>query len=272
MALVTLAVTISIAMYLNNFFSLIPVLFGIAAGYILSMILGIVDFTPLQNAKFFQVPDFIVPFVTYTPTINWTILLIIVPVAIVTISEHIGDQMVLSKVAGKNFLLHPGLDRSLWGDGVATMLAAIIGGPPNTTYGENIGVVAITRVFSVFVIGGAACLAVLFGFIGVISGFISTIPVPVMGGVSLLLFGIIASSGLRMMIDSRLDLGQKRNLIIPSVILTVGVGGAFIQVDANLQIAGMSLAAIIGVFLNLILPGRPDHVATETMFEALGNR
>src|SRR5690625_280984 len=154
--------------------------------------------------------------------------------------------MVLSKVIGRNLLARPGLDRSLLGDGIATMLASLIGGPPNTTYGENIGVLSITRVFSVFVIGGAAILAIIFGFTSLITATISSIPQAVMGGVSILLFGIIASNGLRMLIDQQIDLNEKRNLIIASVILVIGVGGAFIQVTEQLQIAGMALSALIG--------------------------
>src|SRR5690606_11407701 len=146
--------------------------------------------------------------------------------------------------------------RSIMGDGVATMLAALIGGPPNTTYGENIGVLAITRVFSVFVIAGAAVLAIIFGFVGKITALISSIPTPVMGGISILLFVVIDASSLRMMIDSKVDLGNKRNLIISSVILVIGIGGIFMRFTENFEIHGMALAAIVGIILNVILPGR----------------
>ncbi|WLD95089.1 solute carrier family 23 protein [Alkalihalobacillus sp. AL-G] len=266
-ALITLAITIIASIYFKGFFSLVPILFGILAGYIYAFIIGLVDLAPVREAQWFQVPDLMVPFVTYTPTFSWGVIAIIVPVATVTLTEHIGHQMVLSKVVGKNFMETPLLKRSILGDGVATMIASLIGGPPNTTYGENIGVLAITKVFSIFVIGGAAVIAVLFGFIGKISALISTIPTAVMGGVSILLFGIIASSGLRMMIDSKVDLGEKRNLIISSVILVLGIGGAFIQVSDELQIAGMSLAAFVGVLLNLILPGREKQGLNMEMFE-----
>jgi uracil permease len=268
-ALVTLGITILASMFLRGFFSLIPILIGIVSGYTFAYFMGIVDLTPIKEASFFQMPDFIIPFADYNPVdvFSWEILFIMVPIAVVTIAEHIGDQMVLSKVAGKNFLKTPGLHRSILGDGVATMIASCLGGPPNTTYGENIGVLAITRVFSVFVIGGAAVLALMFGFVGKITALISTIPTAVMGGVSILLFGIIASSGLRMLIDNKIDLGEKRNLIISSVILVIGVGGAFIQVSDNLQIAGMALATIIGIALNLILPGGSSQQSVEKMFE-----
>src|SRR5699024_9125834 len=148
-----------------------------------------------------------------------------------------------------------------------TMIASFLGGPPNTTYGENIGVLSITRVFSVFVIGGAAVFAIFFGFVGIITATISSIPSAVMGGVSILLFGIIASNGLRMLIDNQVDLSDKRNLVITSVILVIGVGGAFIQLSDNLQIAGMALSAIIGVLLNLVLPGKESGYGNGAMFD-----
>ncbi|OIJ17765.1 uracil permease [Anaerobacillus alkalidiazotrophicus] len=264
-ALVTLAITVLASMFFKGFFGLIPILIGIVGGYTYAYFQGVVDLQPVRDAAWFAMPDFIVPFVTYTPAFSWEIILIIVPIAVVTIAEHIGDQMVLSKVVGKNFIKNPGLHRSLLGDGVATMISSVLGGPPNTTYGENIGVVALTRVYSVFVIGGAAVLAIMFGFVGKIAALISTIPTAVMGGVSILLFGIIASSGLRMLIDNKIDLGKKRNLIISSVILVIGIGGAFIQVSDTIQIAGMALATIIGIVLNLILPGR-ENVDTNAMF------
>lgn len=269
-ALASLLIAILCATLVKNFLSMIPVLVGICAGYLIALPLGLVDFQKVIDAPVFQVPDFTIPFLTYSPNIEQAIIVSFLAAAIVPVAEHIGDQMVLSKVVGRNFLRRPGLGRSLLGDGLATMLAALIGGPPNTTYGENIGVLAVTRVFSVFVVGGAAVLAIVFGFIGKVSAFISTIPVPVMGGISIMLFGIIAASGLRMMIDNRVDLGKTRNLVIASVILTIGVGGALIQVSQNLQVAGMALAAIVGIVLNLLLPEKPDAAENERMFEGLG--
>jgi uracil permease len=252
-ALVTLLITILCSIFLKGFFNLIPVLIGITGGYLYSLAIGIIDFSKVTAAGWIQAPNFVIPFVDYTPSISFEIILLMVPVVVVTISEHIGHQLVLGKVVGRDYIENPGLHRSILGDGVATMIAALIGGPPNTTYGENIGVLAITRVYSVFIIAGAAVLAIIFGFIGKISAFISTIPTPVMGGVSILLFGIIASSGLRMMIDSKLDLGSKRNLIIASVILVIGIGEATLKIG-NLDLHGMALAAIIGIILNLVLP------------------
>lgn len=252
-ALVTLLITILCSIFLKGFFNLIPVLIGIIGGYLYSLAIGIVNFTGVIEANWLQLPNFIVPFVDYTPSITLNIVLLMVPVVVVTISEHIGHQLVLGKVVGRDYIEKPGLHRSLLGDGLATMIASLIGGPPNTTYGENIGVLAITRVYSIFVIAGAAVLAILFGFIGKISALISSIPSPVMGGVSILLFGIIASSGLRMMIDSKLDLGNKRNLIIASVILVIGIGEATLKIG-NFDLHGMALAALIGIVLNLVLP------------------
>lgn len=274
-AFVTLATTVIATMFFKGFFGIIPILIGISVGYVFALYQKIVDTTGIAMeweritssssigeffAAIFQKPDFLMPFVHYAPleVIHWDIVLIMVPIALVTISEHIGDQMVLSKVIERNVVKDPGLHKSILGDGVATIIASMLGGPPNTTYGENIGVLSITRVFSVFVIGGAAVLAILFGFTGIVTATISSIPQAVMGGVSILLFGIIASNGLRMLIDHQIDLNKKRNLIISSVILVVGIGGAYIDISENVQISGMALSAIIGVLMNLILPGRED--------------
>lgn len=263
-AIVTLFITIISTIFLKGFFNLIPVLIGIAGGYLYSLAIGIIDFSKVIAADWFQAPNFIIPYVDYTPALSLEIILLMVPVVVVTISEHIGHQLVLGKVVGRNYIEKPGLHRSILGDGVATMLAAVIGGPPNTTYGENIGVLAITRVYSVFVIAGAAVFAIVFGFIGKISAFISTIPTPVMGGVSILLFGIIASSGLRMMIDNQINLGNNRNLIISSVILVIGIGGATLKYG-SFDLHGMALAAIIGIILNLVLPSEDkDSINNKT--------
>ncbi len=283
-ALVTLGITIIASIYFKGFFSLLPILFGIIGGYLFALTQGIVDTSGIQAewtslassssvgdffGNLFQMPEFVIPFVDFSPldVFSWKIVFFMMPFALVTITEHTGDQMVLSKVVGKNFLKEPGLNFSILGDGVATMIASMLGGPPNTTYGENIGVLAITRVYSVFVIGGAAVIAIFFGFIGMVTAVISSIPPAVMGGVSILLFGIIASSGLRMLIDNQVDLGEKRNLIISSVILVIGVGGAMIKAG-NVEVAGMALAAIIGILLNLILPGREKSQGNGNMFKA----
>lgn len=264
-ALVTLAATIVCSVFLRGMLSLVPVLAGIIVGYVYALIVGVVDFSKVAKAKWFEMPDFLLPFVDYPVHVTWDIVMLMVPVAVVTLSEHIGHQLVLSKVVGRDLIQKPGLHRSILGDGTATMISALIGGPPKTTYGENIGVLAITRVYSVYVLAGAAVIAIIFGFIGKVTALISSIPTPVMGGVSILLFGIIASSGLRMLVDSRIDFGDKRNLVISSVILVIGIGGAVLKVTEQFQIQGMALAAICGVVLNLILPGRPQ--INENMFE-----
>ncbi|WP_163101433.1 solute carrier family 23 protein [Peribacillus alkalitolerans] len=257
-ALVTLGVTIICSIFAKGFLKLIPILIGIIAGYLTGLAVGIVDLSGIKEAAWFQMPDFIIPFATYTPVISWEVAAIMLPVAIVTLSEHIGHQMVLSKVIGRDVITKPGLHRSILGDGAGIVIGSFIGGPPLTSYGENIGVLAITRAFSVYVIGGAAVTAICFGFIGKISALISSIPSAVMGGISILLFGIIASSGLRMMIDSRVDFGNNRNLIIASVILVIGIGGAFIKLSDTISLSGMALAAIVGVVLNLVLPGKEE--------------
>lgn len=262
-ALVTLLVTIMGTVLFKGFFGLIPILIGIIGGYIYSAILGIIDFSAVREAKWFGFPDgALIPFVTYEPSFSWLAVVVIVPVALVTLAEHIGDQMVLSTIMERNLLKQPGLHRSILGDGVATVIASFLGGPPNTTYGENIGVLTITRVFSVFVIGGAALFAILFGFSPKISAVINSIPTNVMGGVSIVLFGVIAAQGVRMLVNNQIDFGDKRNLMIASVILVVGIGGAFINLGENVQIAGMALAAICGMILNLILPGSQSGYGT----------
>lgn len=255
-ALITLGVTIVCSIFMKGFMKLIPILIGIMAGYCMGLAVGIVDLSGVKEAAWFQMPEFLIPYVTYEPIISWEVGLVMVPVAIVTLAEHIGHQLVLSKVVGRNFIQKPGLHRSILGDGAGIVIGSFIGGPPLTSYGENIGVLAITRAFSVYVIGGAAVTAISFGFIGKISALISSIPSAVMGGISILLFGIIASSGLRMLIDNKVDFGKNRNLIIASVILVIGVGGAFVKLSEAVSLSGMALAAIVGVILNLVLPGK----------------
>ncbi|EIT85018.1 uracil permease [Fictibacillus macauensis ZFHKF-1] len=266
-ALVTLGATILCMMYLKGIFSIIPILIGIITGYCYAMSQGMVDLSKVAAAHFFSMPHFLIPYVDYSPSITGSVALIMMPVAIVTIAEHLGHQLVLSKVVGQNFIEQPGLHRSILGDGAGIVIGSLIGGPPVTTYGENIGVLAITRVFSVFVIGGAAVAAILFGFSGKITALISSVPTAVMGGVSILLFGIIASSGLRMLIDNKVDFGNKRNLVIASVILVTGIGGAALHFTKTLELSGMALSTVLGVTLNLILPGReaaaPSLLETE---------
>ncbi|MBM7705345.1 uracil permease [Chryseomicrobium aureum] len=256
-ALVTLATAIIVQLFFRGLLALMPVIIGIIVGYIYSVIIGIVDFTVVKSAKFFQVPEFLLPGIDYEFTITSQLLWIMVPISIVTISEHIGHQLVLGKIVNRNYIENPGLHRSLIGDGLGTFVSALIGGPPKTTYGENIGVLALTRVFSVAVILLAAVFAIIFSFLGQLMAVIDTIPAPVLGGISILLFGIIASSGLRMLVESQVDFGDSRNLIISSVILIIGIGGAMVKFSEVFHIEGMALASIVGVLLNLLLPKSP---------------
>jgi uracil permease len=191
------------------------------------------------------------PFVL--PRFSWPAIVTLAPISLVVITEHIGHLIVTNNVVGRDFVKDPGLHRSLAGDGVATALAGMLGGPPNTTYGENIGVMAITRVFSVWVIGGAAVLAILMSFLPPVGALIRSIPTQVMGGICILLFGIIASAGIRMLVEAGIDFSQKRNLIIASVVLVVGVGGAELHLG-SVKIDAMPLATYVGILLNLVLP------------------
>ena len=263
---ITLTITVVTAIFTRGFLSVIPVLIGIVGGYLSALAMGVVDIEPVLAAKWFEVPAFQIPFLNYTPSFSWRVILLMVPVAVVPIAEHIGHQLVLSKVIHKDLIKDPGLDRSMFGDGIATILASTLGGPPNTTYGENIGVLAITRAFSIYLFIGAAFFAILFGFCGKVAVLLSTIPSPVMGGVSILLFGIIGSSGLRMLVENKVDFSIKRNLIISSVILVIGIGGAAIHVGNLFSLEGMALASIIGVILNQVLPGK-EVVDFEKMFK-----
>ncbi|WOV86177.1 solute carrier family 23 protein [Sporosarcina oncorhynchi] len=266
-ALVTLAAAIICLMFFKGVVSLMPVLIGITVGYIYSLAIGIVEYEKIFAAKFIEVPEFLLPGIDYEFVITPTLLLIMVPISIVTISEHIGHQLVLGKVVERDFIKDPGLNRSLLGDGLGTFISGMLGGPPKTTYGENIGVMAITRVYSVYVILGAAVFAILFSFNGTLMALISTIPQAVLGGISILLFGIIASSGLRMLVDHKVDFGEQRNLVICSVILVIGIGGASINISETFQVGGMALAAIVGVVLNLILPGRNNSTLADESIE-----
>ena len=255
-ALFTFLVTGLVMLKAKGFFKVVPFLIGIASGYILSCILGLVDFSPVLAAAFFSVPDFVIPFVSYTPT--FAAALTIAPIALVTIAEHIGDHTALSTIIGKDLIKEPGLNRTLLGDGLATLTAALLGGPPNTTYGENTSVVGMTKVASVWVIGLAAIFAICLGFLGKFTALISTIPSPVLGGVSLLLYGFIAVNGLKVLIENRVDFSKSRNVIIASSMLVLGLGGAALTFG-SVTVSGMSLAAVVGVLLNLLLPHEDEE-------------
>ncbi|MHA3066129.1 uracil-xanthine permease family protein [Lacticaseibacillus saniviri] len=258
-AMITLAATIIYNMYLKKFISLLPILLGIITGYIVALFFGIIDFTPVMQAKWFALPNFQIPFVTYKPGIYWGAILSMAPLAFVTMTEHMGHIMVLDKLTNRNFFKDPGLNHTLAGDGTASVFASLVGGPPITSYGENIGVLAMTKVHSVYVLGGAAFFAVIFAFVGKLSALIHTIPGPVIGGISFLLFGVIASNGLRVLIDNQIDFNKKRNLMIASTILVIGIGNASLQF-AGYSFSGLALATVIGIAMNFILPA---HAANE---------
>lgn len=254
-ALVAFLTTAILAVRGKGFLKVIPFLMGMLAGYIASMILGIVNYDTIVSAKFFDTPAFYVPFIHYD--ITFGAILTIVPIAIVTMAEHIGDHKVLSSIIGKDLIKNPGLDKTLMGDGVATLAAGLIGGPANTTYGENTSVVGMTKVASVWVIGLAAVIAIIFGFLGKVSGIISSIPAPVLGGVSILLYGFISVNGLKVLIDNKIDFSKTKNVIVASTMLVLGLGGAILSIksgDMSVSISGMSLAALIGILLNLLIP------------------
>ncbi|WP_032121699.1 uracil permease [Clostridium amazonitimonense] len=249
-ALVTLGIGIFGSMYFKGFLGVIPILMSMVVGYILALILGVIPEQSLEmikTAKLIQIPTFM------APKFNWNAILLMAPVAFVTLAEHIGHVYVTNNVCGRDFTKEPGLHRSILGDGVATIFAGLVGGPPNTTYGENIGVMAITKVYSVWVIAWAGIVAIILSFIGPVSAIISNIPLPVMGGVSTLLFGIIASSGFRVFVENKIDFSMKKNLIICSVIIVLGIGGAVIQFK-GIELSGVALATVVGIILNLVLP------------------
>lgn len=255
------AVTFLITAFVNTkgkgFFKIIPFLVGIVGGYLVAFAVGLVDFTPVLEAKWFEIPAFYLPFETgYFQSYKFYFgpeALALVPVALVTISEHIGDHTVLGKICNRQFLKDPGLSRTLIGDGVATAVSAFIGGPANTTYGENTGVIGMTRIASVSIIRNAAFFAIGMSFLGKFTALISTIPNAVLGGMSILLYGVIASNGLKVLIEEQVDFGQIRNLIIASSMLVLGLGGATLDLNF-LTLSGTALSALAGIILNLILP------------------
>ena len=264
-AIVSFLVTAIVAVAAKGFLKVIPFLIGIVSGYLTAIAVGIVDFTPITEAAIVGLPNFQIPFLHYVP--NFSALLTIVPIALVTMAEHIGDHTALSAIINRDLLKEPGLDRTLLGDGLATFIAGAIGGPANTTYGENTSVVGMTKVASVWVIGLAAIIAIVLGFFSKFTAVVSTIPNAVLGGVSLLLYGFIAVNGLKVLIQNRVDFNNTKNVIVASAMLVLGLGGAAISIvsgDLSVTISGMSLAAIIGILLNLCLPGEKKENEDKT--------
>ena len=253
-ALVSFIATALVMTRAKGFLKVIPFLIGILSGYIVAICLGMVDFSVVKEASFFNIPNFRVMFLEYK--LNFTALITIAPVALVTLCEHIGDHTSLGNIIGKDLIKDPGLDRTLMGDGIATLFAGFLGGPANTTYGENTSVVGMTKVASVKVIALAASFAIAISFLGKFTALVSTIPNAVLGGVSLLLYGFIAVNGLKVLIKNRINFEMPKNVIIASSMLVIGLGGAAISInsgDLSLTISGMSLASIVGILLNLFL-------------------
>jgi len=251
-ALITFMAVVLFSMLGKGFIKIVPFLLAILVGYAAAMIFGLVDYSIFETVKFFQVPNFkVVGFNNY----NWDFsqVLVFAPLAFVTIAEHIGDHVVLGEVTNKDFITDPGLHKTILGDGLATFVSGALGGPANTTYGENTGVIAITKVGSVWVIGLAAIFAISLGFFGYIQAFISSIPWAVIGGMTVILYGLIASNGVKVLIKDKTDLGKMRNLIVVSAMLVLGLGGASIQITSTAALSGMSLAAIVGICLNQLL-------------------
>ena len=229
----------------RGFMQVIPILFAVISGYLVALAMGMVDTTPIFNAAWFALPKF------NAPVFDITAILIIAPACVVVFAEHISHLIVTGKITGSDLMHNPGLHRSLLGDGISNVISGFTGSVPNTTYGENIGVMAITRVYSVWVIRGAAVMAILFSCVGKVSATISTIPVPVMGGITLLLYGVIAVQGLRVLVEQKVDFGVNRNMVLGGVTFVAGVSGAGIHI-MSLELNGMALAAAVGIILALV--------------------
>lgn len=243
--LVTLLTAVIGSVVFRGFLSVIPILIAIIAGYIASLACGIVNFADVAAAPLFAVPNFSVP------KFKWEAIIIILPVLLVIASEHIGHQIVTSKIVGRDLLKDPGLHRSLFADNFSTMISGLIGSVPTTTYGENIGVMAMTRVYSVYVIGGAAVLSIICSFIGKMTTLISTIPGPVIGGISFLLYGMIGASGIRILVDAQVDYSRSRNQAMTAIVFVTGLSGISIQLG-SVQLTGMVLACVVGMIMGLV--------------------
>ncbi|PTN38886.1 uracil-xanthine permease family protein [Desulfonatronum sp. SC1] len=248
-ALASLATTIVVTLLGKGVFRLVPIMFGILVGYVLCLLYGLVDFTPVREAPWLALPNFVLP------EWNWQAVLFIVPIAIAPAIEHFGDILAVSSLTGKNYVKDPGIHRTMFGDGLATTMAACLGGPPNTTYSEVTGGVALTKAFNPAIMTWAAIAAIVLAFVGKLGALLQTIPVPVMGGILVLLFGAIMVVGLNALVRAKEDLMEPRNLIIISVIVVFGMGGMAFQ-TGEFVLKGIGLAAIAGIVLNLILPDR----------------
>ncbi len=257
--LVTLLAVILFNIYGRGLISIIPILLGLIVGYCLAFVLGavtgqeIISFSGVQEAAWLQVSNFDIIGLDYGFKLYPSAILTMAPIAFVTMTEHFGHVMVLNSLTNRDFFKDPGLDRTLAGDGLAQMIAGFFGAPPVTSYGENIGVMVLNKIYSVYVIAGAALIAVVMSFIGKVSALLSSIPAPVIGGISIALFGVIASSGLKILISNKVDFDNKKNLLIASVILVTGIGGLTLQIN-GLQITGVTFSTLLGILLYQILP------------------
>ena len=247
LAIIALLTTVAVSLFAKGLLRLIPIFAGIIVGYIASIFFGAVDFQPVLDASWFALPEFV------RPTVSWEAIIFMAPVAIAPVIEHIGDVYAINEVTGKDFIKDPGLHRTMLGDGLACIASSIIGGPPVTTYSEVTGAISLTKIADPVVIRIAAVFGILFSVLGKVSALLKTIPEAVLGGIMLLLFGTIASVGVNTLVKNRIDLGNTRNLVIASLILTTGIGGAEMTIG-SITIGGIGLAAIVGVVLNLIIP------------------
>lgn len=253
-ALVVIATMITISILEKSFFRLVPILISVILGYIVAAFMGMVDFAPIREASWIGFSPEALTSLTTMPKFDFTSVIAIAPIALVVFIEHIGDISTNGAVVGKDFFKDPGISRTLLGDGVATIAAGFLGGPANTTYGENTGVLAVTKVYDPSILRLAAVYAIILGVIGKFGMMLQTIPTPVMGGISIILFGMIASVGVRTLIEAELNFAHSRNLIIASIIFVLGIAIDNIVVWKTVSISGLTLAAIIGVFLNKVLP------------------
>ena len=247
LAIIALLTTVAVSLFAKGLLRLIPIFAGIVVGYVASIFFGAVDFQPILDAEWFALPAFV------RPEICWEAIIFMVPVAIAPVIEHIGDVYAINEVAGKDFVKDPGLHRTMLGDGLACIASAVIGGPPVTTYSEVTGAISLTKITAPVVIRIAGIFGILFSVLGKVSALLKTIPEAVLGGIMLLLFGTIASVGVNTLVKNGVDLGNTRNLVIASLILTTGVGGAEMTIG-SITIGGIGLAALVGVILNLVIP------------------
>jgi uracil permease len=254
-SMASLITTILVSLLGKGFLRLIPILCGIAVGYVISIPLGLVDFSLITESKWIAVPDFVLP------EWNLSAVLFIVPVAIAPAIEHFGDILAIGSITGKNYLKYPGVHRTMLGDGIATTFASLMGGPPNTTYSEVTGAVALIKIYNPFIMTWAALFAIALAFVAKIGAVLQTIPTPVMGGILILLFGAITVVGLNSLVKAGDDLMESRNLAVVALILVVGIGSSMPGID--LPLTGIGLAGIVGVLLNLILPGKKKKTAEE---------